>query len=488
MRRRRLLLGIGLLLLGWTGFGRAETPPRLKCTWEERDGRVEAFSPDGRSLISSGADGCHLRDAETGEVRAVLSEARYGLNGPAFSQNGRLLFAKVSSRKYFPVPTHDLKAWEVHTGRLLGVIPYIADGLNAFTEHFALSPDGKLLATLDNSTRLPVVAKSSKAILNGRHEIESWYNASPWMPRIRLWSIPEWKEVAVLEGGSHMVFSPDGMRLATGSRDWKVPVTKLWNVASGALLAELEGKAQWVKPMVFSPDGRFLLVGGAKDETLWEPTTGKKWSVSVEFGRHQAPAFSSDGKLAFPNGVPSGHAFQDVNTVFPCFDVSSPPPRHLKLGQGEPVVQADPRSAPEFVGSLRGMLYAEIPQPGENGRREIVVRSLSNGKVLTRSSVEYLEEAAFSHDGRRLWLKLWRSHGANQSRVMELQSLDAATGRLQSTIPLDRKTWGSCGWKHAPDGRSLAVIYRTGSNVVRAGEEDPSERPLTVEVWDGGGE
>lgn len=276
MRLDHLILWACLAWLASAEVGRAEHPPRLRCSWEECDGRLEAFSPDGRSLISSGRDGWCLRDVETGGVRAVLSEGRSGLNGPTFSRDGRLLFAKVYSRKYDPVPTYDLKAWEVATGRLVGVIPYIADGPNAFTDHFAVSPDGKYLATLDNSTRLPVVAKSSKMLTPFGQEFENWCNASPWLPRIRIWSIPEWKELAVLEGGSHMIFSPDGATLATGARDGRSPVTKIWNVKTGTLLAELVGKAPWVKPMAFSPDGRYLLVGGPKDETLWEPATGQR--------------------------------------------------------------------------------------------------------------------------------------------------------------------------------------------------------------------
>lgn len=197
--------------------------------------------------------------------------------------------------------------------------------------------------------------------------------------------------------------------------------------------------------------------------------------------------FSADGKLAFPCGMPSGFGSRDVSKLFPCFDISSLPPRQLKLVQGEPAAEPEPTNAPTFVSCRRGMRYAEISQPDVDGRREIVQRTLTDGTILARSSVQYLEEASFSPDGRMLWLMLWRTDESTRTRVLEIQARDSASNRLLSTIPLHRKTFGRCGWKHSPDGSSLAISYRPPIDAVPAGEEDPGDRPLTVEIWDVGG-
>jgi WD40 repeat protein len=470
------------------GIGQAEAAPRLKTSWKEKHARVEAFSPDARSLVSSGAEGHRLRDAETGQVRAVLATSPHQLHGPLFSPDGRLLFAKVSSAEHRPVTVFDLKVWDVATGQPQATIPYIAEGTNASTDHFALSRDGTMLATLDHSERLPMQVKSGKMVLDGRRELEVFYNASPGLPRVKLWSVPEWKETAVLDGGSHMVFSPDGTTIATGSRDWKVPVARLWDTASGKLRAELAGEAQWVKPMRFSPDGKFLAIGGRGDETLWELASGRSWRVPVELGGSQDPVFSPDGVLLFPNGVPSERPSRNMNQEFPCYDVSSLPPRRLDLGEGQLLVQPLTYEDPRLLIAPSAMRYASVSQAAERGRRTIVLRGLPDRRVLGQCTVTSLEEAGFSPDGRWFALLVGRHEeipgGPGTRYVREIQLLDSATARVAATVRSPGQTWGNWGWMFSPDGASLAVYYRTGSNVHGPGEPEPNDRPMNVEVWE----
>ena len=89
----------------------------------------------------------------------------------------------------------------------------------------------------------------------------------------------------------------------TGSRDWKVPVAKVWNTATQLPIADLAGKAQWVKPMTFSPDGKYLAIGGFGDQTLWELPMGPKWTVATGRFDFGAPVFSPDGRVLFPVGI-----------------------------------------------------------------------------------------------------------------------------------------------------------------------------------------
>jgi WD40 repeat protein len=470
------------------GVCRAEAPPRLKASWKERDARVAAFSPDGRSLVSDGAEGYRLRDAETGQVRAVLTASHHQLDGLLFSPDGQLLFAKVSSDEHKPVTVFDLKVWNVATGRTHAAIPYIAEHINASTSHFALSRDGKMLATLDNSERLPMQVKSSKIVFDGRHEVETFYNASPGLPHVKLWNVPEWKETGVLDGGSHMVFSPDGTALATGSRDWRVPVAKVWDTATWELRAELDGDSQWVKPMTFSPDGRFLAISGRGDETLWELGSRKKWMVPVKNGGSRDPAFSPDGGLLFPNGLPSGHPSRNMNVEFPCYDVSSLPPRRLELGEGQFVVQPLTYKEPRLLVSLATMRYAAFSQADEQGQRTIVLHSLPDRRVLGQCTVNGLDRAEFSPDGRWLALLVGRHAeipgGQGTQYRMEIQLLDPATARVLATVPSPGQTWGNYGLTFSADGKSLAVYYRTGSNSSRPGDPDPGDRPMNVEVWE----
>ncbi|KAJ7145668.1 hypothetical protein C8R44DRAFT_845105 [Mycena epipterygia] len=86
-----------------------------------------------------------------------------------------------------------------------------------------------------------------------------------------------------------VVFSPDGTRLVSGSRD---KTLRLWDAASGAHLHTFEGHSGAITSVVFSPDGAYL-ASGSKDSTvrLWDAAsgacistlTGNKHVLSVAF-------------------------------------------------------------------------------------------------------------------------------------------------------------------------------------------------------------
>lgn len=468
------LLGYATLL----GPTRAEEPARLVASWRERDVWVVAFSPDGSALVSSGREQTQLRDAATGAVRAVLNDPPMNLvRKTDFSPDGRLLFAQVASDRSRPLIVHDLKAWEVATGELRGSFEYVAEHLDEGS--FALSPDGRRLAFVDNSARLPLDVKTLKLTFERGREAEIARNANPEMPRVKLWDVAAWKVIAVVDGGTPLAFSGDGATLATGGRDWRTPVARLWDTRTGGRLSEFERPSPGLWPLVFSPDGRFLASGEHAEKSLWDLADGRRWAIAIEGSglTSRRPAFSPDGRLFFPKGLPWMMPSIGQREEYACFDLSEMPPTRLALGSGQVIISPDGRRYAAVLG-----------KGGSSNPRRLIMFDLPARRRVFELEPSALVGAGFSPGGGVLALLTARymaeADGAKARSQWEIHLIDPATGAERATVPLSGETWGNHGWTFSPDGNRLAVYYRTGNNVQGPGDPDPSDRPMTVEVWD----
>ena len=124
---------------------------------------------------------------------------------------------------------------------------------------------------------------------------------------VKLWEIKSGRSVAILRGHGGRVrsvaFSPDGTKLAVGSRDtdrsshgmvklWEVPSTA-WDVLKGQSLEPLDGQPKVVFSVVFSPDSRTLASGASNGVKLWDASTGKHITTLDNGG---VVAFLPDGQ------------------------------------------------------------------------------------------------------------------------------------------------------------------------------------------------
>jgi WD40 repeat protein len=98
-----------------------------------------------------------------------------------------------------------------------------------------------------------------------------------------------------------VAFSPDSKRVAAAGADRAL---RIWEVATGKLLALIEDHADWVTDLAFSPDGKRIATA-SRDKTCKVFDVDKKESL-VTFPGHAVPvhcvAFSGDGALVASGG------------------------------------------------------------------------------------------------------------------------------------------------------------------------------------------
>jgi WD40 repeat protein len=260
----------------WIWNTRIGTP--LHALAQQEGGEITAaFNRDASLIVSGRTDGLIMvREVLTGKVIKRWEAHPQGVTTVRFSHNGRWLVSGGEDKT--------IKIWDPTTWKQIGNLP----PQSGWIIDLAFSPDDNLLASACGKDETIMLWKTNTwkprrrigtRTINGvfvsgvdfspnGRTIAIGKNVSP-----TLWDVTTGKQLHDFVGdGAAVAFSPNGRLLSIGGSQTRL---RIMNTASGKMLKALRGHDGPLSSAVFSHDGG-LLVSGSGDGTarIWDHATG----------------------------------------------------------------------------------------------------------------------------------------------------------------------------------------------------------------------
>jgi WD40 repeat protein len=410
-----------------------------------------AFSPDGRILAGGNADATiELWEVASGRRLQTFGERREPAYSVAFSSDKKTLVSGSDT----------IRLWDIASGRQLQTLArkdsllanveerQTSPGPSPHVNAVALSPDGRILASVDNR------------------------------PTITLSDLASGKELRTLKGNNSEVkllaFSPDGTTLASQGY-----TTELWDVATGQSLRELKRQGGPTESIVFSPDGRILATGGFGTINLWNVADGEEPRIlEGDSFDGRSVAFAPDGKTLASAGsgkiklwdVKGGRVLRTLGEDSATTDLVFSPDGSTLASRGQDIKLWNLRNGSvlrTFHGPTGAVLSVAFSHDGRIlacGQADATIElwDVANGRQLRTLGTrrESVYSVTFSSGGRTLvsgdsTINFWDIASGRQTQNLTRRDFPVASERERQTLA--GYTAQANSVVLSPDGRKLAT-------------------------------
>jgi len=266
--------------------------------------RVGSFSPDGK-LLALGTEGGTIEIWDLASTKRLRSwDAHRGpLQSLAFHPDGKLIASEARDRK--------VSLWRLETGKN---VLSIADptGINQLAEpdmmnsRIAFSDDGGRLAAYGVFWETSSGKQLDGYGGRGSVSVRAGWLASKCQMGFHVLSLKDMSEVLKVEevGFQRLEISPDGATLAVG-RAFLDGGVGLKSLTGGTNVRELPNTHHWIYGLAFTPDSRYLAVGGRINSVcIFDLQTREvKQRLETPNVENYWVGFSPDGKILAAVGV-----------------------------------------------------------------------------------------------------------------------------------------------------------------------------------------